>query len=171
MFVRMQEALFATVSVGPDKSPFFVHKDLLTYHSTFFAAALNGGFKEAGDRAVTLPESDPWTFETFVHWLYHQALPAANNVPPEFMEQWRQDDGQGATEEWNLIRLHCFSDRCGVPQLKLLTPNALFINLVKPEVLLSAPSHVEYAYNNVPEGCALLRFLVGSFCRYSGDGI
>jgi hypothetical protein len=87
------------------------------------------------------------------------------------MEQRRQDDGQGATEEWNLIRLHCFSDRCGVPQLKLLTPNALFINLVKPEVLLSAPSHVEYAYNNVPEGCALLRFLVGSFCRYSGDGI
>lgn len=87
------------------------------------------------------------------------------------MEQWKQFDDQRATEEWNLVRLHCFSDRYGVPQLKLLTLSAFFISLVKPEALLSASSHVEYAYNNVPEGCALLRFLVGSFCRYSGDGV
>jgi len=77
-----QAAPFATVFVGSTKVPLFVHQDLLTYHSTFFAAALNGNFREADDRAVTSAESDPWTFEMFVHWLYHQALPASKTLHP-----------------------------------------------------------------------------------------
>lgn len=56
--------------MGPDEKQFDVHKELLCSVSDFFAAALDGGFKEAEAGAVKLPEQDPDTFQYFIHWLY-----------------------------------------------------------------------------------------------------
>lgn len=56
--------------MGPDENQFDVYKELLCSVSDFFAAALDGGFKEAEAGAVKLPEQNPDTFQYFVHWLY-----------------------------------------------------------------------------------------------------
>ena len=45
-------------------------KALLTRHSTFFAAALNGSFAEAKSNSVTMPDEDPNVFRVWVQWLF-----------------------------------------------------------------------------------------------------
>jgi hypothetical protein len=65
----------ATVIVGEEKKEFAVHEVLLTHYSDFFRAALNGKFKEAEEKRITLHDEVPAVFESFVHWLYHSSLP------------------------------------------------------------------------------------------------
>lgn len=45
-------------------------KELITKSSPFFAAALNGNFREANSKVVNLPEDDIDAFALFVRWLY-----------------------------------------------------------------------------------------------------
>lgn len=58
------------VLVGPTEEAFYVHKILLVSRSPFFKAALTGGWKEAKDGIVRLPEADVQSFEWFVYYLY-----------------------------------------------------------------------------------------------------
>lgn len=48
--------------------------DLLCHVSTYFKAALKGGFEEAREKWVTLKDADPSAFELFVLWLYKGRL-------------------------------------------------------------------------------------------------
>lgn len=64
---RVRDAKFATVLMGDEAARFVVHEELLTYHSSYFRAALKGGFAEAADGAVRLQEADSVLFEVFVH--------------------------------------------------------------------------------------------------------
>ena len=43
---------------------------LLKSKSTFFTAALEGGFAEGNSKNITLPEDNPDIFKCFVEWLY-----------------------------------------------------------------------------------------------------
>lgn len=47
-----------------------MHKDLLCHYSSFFRAALTGGFHEAMTHEITLDEEDPKIFDIFVNSLY-----------------------------------------------------------------------------------------------------
>ena len=47
-----------------------MHKDLLIKHSEFFRAALSEPWKEAEERAVTLPCDEPEIFSIFCRFLY-----------------------------------------------------------------------------------------------------
>lgn len=58
------------VGTGEGQQSWTIQKKLLTFHSTFFAAALNGGFNEAITSTVELDEDHPQAFQLFVHWLY-----------------------------------------------------------------------------------------------------
>ncbi|KAF2769795.1 hypothetical protein EJ03DRAFT_256699, partial [Teratosphaeria nubilosa] len=49
---------------------FTVYKNIITAHFQFFRAACNGGFKEAKEKVVRLPEVEPATFECFLQWIY-----------------------------------------------------------------------------------------------------
>ena len=48
---------------------YVIHKKLVSYHSTFFKAALNGSFLEGQNNQVKLEEELPEVFNGFVHWL------------------------------------------------------------------------------------------------------
>ncbi|KAF2234762.1 hypothetical protein EV356DRAFT_426491, partial [Viridothelium virens] len=65
---------FATIIVGSSRTEFFLHKDLLTSCSPFFAAALSGPFVESHTQTVTLPEEPLSSFEYFAQWLYTRSL-------------------------------------------------------------------------------------------------
>ncbi|KAF2813014.1 uncharacterized protein BDZ99DRAFT_568278 [Mytilinidion resinicola] len=53
-----------------EKKDIRIHKGLLTYHSAFFAAALNGGFKEGETGIVELPDDEVAVFQAVYCWLY-----------------------------------------------------------------------------------------------------
>ncbi|KAJ4334039.1 hypothetical protein N0V95_009273 [Ascochyta clinopodiicola] len=166
--ISAQAAHFATVLVGPDKKPFVIHQDLLTYHSQFFKAALTGNFKEAGDKTVTLEEDDPLIFEFFVHWLYHKGFPAKHNTTVELLNDWEHEKDNGGAKTGNLINLYILSDQYGVPDLRFLALTELFQHMEEPETGLPNRSQIVHAFNSLPDGSALLLYLVDSHCLYSG---
>ena len=57
------------VQVGEDHHPFSVEDDKLCGCSPFFRSALSGGFHEASERIVRLPEVEVETFQVFAKWL------------------------------------------------------------------------------------------------------
>jgi len=59
------------VRVGPYAETFPVHKAILR-KSEYFRKALDGGFREAGDQAIDLPEEDPDIFSFVVAYLYEE---------------------------------------------------------------------------------------------------
>lgn len=66
----------ATIEVGTglNKKTFHVHRDLLSFYSGYFKAALRGGFAEATSGVVQLETEEPVVFEGFVKWFTHTKL-------------------------------------------------------------------------------------------------
>lgn len=59
---------------------------LITSRSSFFAAALRGGWAEASSKSVDLPEEDPRDFGYWVMWLYTGKLSLEYMFPSSYHE-------------------------------------------------------------------------------------
>jgi hypothetical protein len=65
-----------TIYVGPKRREFVVHKNLICQTSDFFSKAFTGGFQEAQENSMHLPEDDPNAFSLFIDWIYRSKIPA-----------------------------------------------------------------------------------------------
>ncbi|KAI4128991.1 MAG: hypothetical protein LQ338_002458 [Usnochroma carphineum] len=65
-----------TITVGPHRVPFPVHRERFCAASPFFAAALNPAyaFRESDAAGIHLPAARPCDFEYLVQWIYTRAL-------------------------------------------------------------------------------------------------
>lgn len=54
--------------IGPDNVEFRTYEDILC-RLAFFRAALQGGFKEASEKAITMPEDEPETIAALIEFL------------------------------------------------------------------------------------------------------
>ncbi|KAL8696816.1 MAG: hypothetical protein Q9224_002603 [Gallowayella concinna] len=65
-----------TITVGDEKRPFLVHRELFCAISPFFAAALNPAysFRESNASTLALPSARPCDFEYLVQWIYTRTL-------------------------------------------------------------------------------------------------
>ena len=88
------------VGSGDDKKVWYLPEKILKSQSTFFTAALEGGFAEGISKNVTLPDEDPDMFEYFVEWLYVG------------------DDQAAAWEAEFLVPLWTLGDRLGCPLMQ-----------------------------------------------------
>ncbi|KAJ4268378.1 hypothetical protein NW762_002441 [Fusarium torreyae] len=76
------------IRVGPlnNMQTFYVHKDILV-QAEWFQKALCGGFREANEQVIDLPEEDPAIFHFLVAFLYEGRFepirPAASVLEPE----------------------------------------------------------------------------------------
>ena len=61
-----------TILVGPSKTSYTLHKDLLCANSPFFEKCLKSSFLEKQKDQVELPEDSPEVFEHFVNWIYRE---------------------------------------------------------------------------------------------------
>ena len=68
---------------------------MLKSKSTFFTAALEGGFAEGLSKSVTLPEEDPDLFENYVEWLYVGFNESAEWDVDMLIDQWSVGDRLG----------------------------------------------------------------------------
>jgi len=64
----------ARVEVGPDRTPFTVHADILCNRSPFFQRALNGAFEESKTKVISMPDDDPNSFTEFLNWCYRDHI-------------------------------------------------------------------------------------------------
>ncbi|KAL8852197.1 MAG: hypothetical protein Q9221_002907 [Calogaya cf. arnoldii] len=63
-----------TVLVGPDETPFHIHKGLLCSKSEYFRAAFEGSFKEAKEGKIHLKDEEPESFQYYAMWIYNSKL-------------------------------------------------------------------------------------------------
>ncbi|KAL8851034.1 MAG: hypothetical protein Q9221_004024 [Calogaya cf. arnoldii] len=70
MATKLNESVTVRVGTGEAMQTWTIQKKLLTHHSTFFAAALNGFFTEATTNTIKLDKDNPQAFQVFVQWLY-----------------------------------------------------------------------------------------------------
>jgi hypothetical protein len=68
-----------SIYVGPKRKKFLVHKKLICEISDFFSKAFTGGFQEAQENSMHLPEDDPNAFALFIDWIYRSKVPAMHN--------------------------------------------------------------------------------------------
>ncbi|KAF2817745.1 uncharacterized protein BDZ99DRAFT_470711 [Mytilinidion resinicola] len=69
-----------TVRAGlePDAhEDFTVHDNLIRTHSPFIDAAMRNDWKEAQERLIKMPETDPVCFHIYVQWLYSSRIHSA----------------------------------------------------------------------------------------------
>jgi len=58
------------VGAGTNMGTWNLYEALLCKYSEFFRAALQGQFKEAKEKQVTLPDDNPEVLELFVQWIF-----------------------------------------------------------------------------------------------------
>ena len=124
---------------------------MLSQHSSFFDAAFNGRFREASENSVTLAEESEATFVLFLAWLYTQTLISV------------RDGKDSPCSIKELIRLHVFGDKLGIPNLKNLAMDTLIEHLIggnSTEIVQKMFSYTAEIYENSPENSPLRRLLV-----------
>lgn len=67
--------------VGPDKTEFRAYEEILC-RLPFFRAALQGSFKEASEKAITMPEDEPEIIAALIEFLYIGSYTYAFAPPP-----------------------------------------------------------------------------------------
>ena len=87
----LQDTISVRVVVGPEENHavWYLPKKLLTKHSSFFAAALDGGFSEAESNSIALHNDYPEVFKFFVRWLYcGDDVGSTDSQPIYDIESW-----------------------------------------------------------------------------------
>lgn len=64
------------VGTGDNECTWTIHQDLLCASSPFFAAAINGAWRESHSRTITFPTVSPTVFTHFANWLYFRRTPS-----------------------------------------------------------------------------------------------
>lgn len=139
--------------IGAEEKHFTVHKDILFQHSTFFTAALNGEFREAKERPIRLPETDPEAFAIFAQWAYRNELIVME-------EEDFESDSPGRHQERQLyIRTYILADQLGVVRLQ----NQIMDDYIKLMLSLGVgpgSKDVNLIYRSLPEQSLMRKLMV-----------
>lgn len=147
--ITNSEPIEVRVGVVLDSKTWHLPKKLLTNTSTFFAAALDGGFAEQHSKTVTLPEVATDDFKVWVRWLYLGDLPKA--LGPTNIDS-----------EKELVRLWSLGDMLGCPMFQDASLAVLIIDInmddhgIRPELLA-------FIWETCAHGSKLRKFVVDQF--------
>ncbi|KAK3707319.1 hypothetical protein LTR37_012163 [Vermiconidia calcicola] len=129
---QFQDGVLITVQLEGTDAKFFVQKALLCSVSDYFKKALQPTFKEGKEETLRLPVCNEATFEVFLYWLCHRAL-------PEELENEDYNPGPQRGEgdqvlrhvshnQRRLVRLWCLADSYLMPKLQNDCMKSLLIN-------------------------------------------
>jgi len=150
----------AIITVGPESTRFQLHKDLLIDKCpTFFAAALDGSFRQAQELVIDLPEDDSKAFSLFVDWLYSGRMPV---IPTE--QKWyklgiENHISAGLVEaEQNYHTLYYMAEKWCLENLrdKIIDRIRKFHDETKTTI---HPDLIIAGYRNTPESSILREYL------------
>lgn len=135
-----------------------MHRDLLSFYSGYFRAALNGGFAEAGSGIVKLEIEEPDVFEGFVQWIY--------TTKARTDEITKQNESEYFS---SIVKLWIFADRRDIPLLMNEMVDSSQQSMLTAWIL--PESTIAEIYNNTAEGSGLRRVIVHMFSSLSGDNV
>lgn len=70
MLLRLLGDKFVVIYVGPKKTKYNLHENLLCDKSDFFKTAFRSGFKETEAKTLSMPEDSVDAFDYLVNFLY-----------------------------------------------------------------------------------------------------
>ena len=122
---------------------------MLTDDSKYFRATFNGQFSEAKAKTVHIPDIDPQTFETYVHWMYSSEI-VTDDVTPK-------DDKTDKNSYSGLVKLYAAADRLENTHLR----NCVMTEcLILSTCLIPGVATIQKAYQSTPQAAHLRRFIV-----------
>ncbi|KAF2491885.1 hypothetical protein BU16DRAFT_530309 [Lophium mytilinum] len=89
--------------------------------SKFFANALKGGFREAEERVLRLPDDDPAAFRLWTHFQrneygYNESEGAAYRTSP--YKSTKKEDPERTDHMWNFVKGWIFGEKYGFPEFQ-----------------------------------------------------
>lgn len=154
--------------VGEERTVFVAHEALLTHYSDFFRAALNGKFKEAADKRITLADEDPVVFECFVHWLYHERFPDKVRDKKGELQAWK--DATGLWEADLLVNIYLMADKYSIKELGNEAINELLLNFRDRDRQIPSANTVLKVFDCLPPDSTMSKFLVAAFGTFEDSG-
>ncbi len=85
-----------------------VHQDILTRQSHFFQSACHGGWKEAKDKIIRLPEADENTFAIYTGWLYTGAIDLSTEANERAAPVYSSEIGGQEYTDIAVQLAHCY---------------------------------------------------------------
>ncbi|KAF2759516.1 hypothetical protein EJ05DRAFT_526157 [Pseudovirgaria hyperparasitica] len=175
-----------TIRIGPNRTKYTVHEDLLCQYSTYFRARLRGNFAESGTRAVQLEHITPEVFEAFLDFLYYGRLPTPPEIwftetdvvstqPFDRLSIASKDtsdvaDPQVSLFEILLIDLYAFADYYDIPALRMALIKSIHTS-ASASSWIPWFSTVRHAYDILPSNSPLCRLLVEMYAmKYVLEG-
>jgi len=148
-----------SITVGPQNTSFNVHRALLTRHSPFFAAALNGAFANSHSQTVHLPDVEPKHFEHVVLWLYTGCLEEKgfffkDNKPTFF----------------TLLDLYALADRLDVEGMRNALCDRIAI-MAEETNSVPTPADTYILYEGVRESAPVRALVLDLFCFKKTDNL
>lgn len=147
------------VLVGPDKTPFNVHRATVCAKSKFFEAALTRDWKEKKEATVNLPDMAPYEFAVFVHWMYAGEI---------------DDEGSGLkrpTDDKTFGGVFAAFLAGDVLDNETLRNQAMteMIRIDNDERIIPGDISVSRYWDRTAEGSPLRRYLVDSYALYAPE--
>ena len=140
-----------TFHVGPDKTVFQVHQNILFDASPVFKAAFCGNFQEASERSMPLPDDDKDSVGRMISWLYTKVFELTVPVSNETSEECYMQ----------LAKLNTLADKYDIYSLKNQIIDELFKLTKKPRYIMPPQTPiVEYVYNNTTNGSSFRKLMV-----------
>ncbi|KAF2835938.1 hypothetical protein M501DRAFT_903862, partial [Patellaria atrata CBS 101060] len=152
-----------TITVGSAKTPFLLHKELLTLHSRFFAAALDGAFAEGVSQTVNLPDERVEIFEYFAAWLYHGFL-----IREAFLQPSPSPSSSRKPTFFLLLPLHTLADRLSVEKLRNETLDVIAA-LAEETNAVPTPADTWTLYETTPASSRLRKLVLDLFAYKKTD--
>lgn len=144
------DSLVAIIPDGTVQS-ILVSKAILCQTCDYFVKALEGEFKEAGERTLRLPGWSVDVVQLFIYWAYKWKLPTVADHTPGSSGQIE------ATKQaqLNLVRLWMFGDQHFIPRMQ----NAAMERLLRLSGNTpTATEAIELAFQEAPKDSTLSRF-------------
>jgi hypothetical protein len=101
--MRLNDPIRIEVGSDSNHENYTINSEILTRRSLLFRKALSGGFKEATERVVKLPEDDPEIFGNYLHHVLTNEL----CVLPDLLVL----EGNGYEEKTVLIKLYVLAEK------------------------------------------------------------
>ncbi|KAK5703347.1 hypothetical protein LTR17_022213 [Elasticomyces elasticus] len=141
-----------TVLVGAEEEKFIVHASIATKHSKFFQAACNGGFKEAEEKVIRLPETTPATFGAYLQWAYSGSVVVVD-------EEELKADVTGTRNRWRLAKLYVLANfLADIPLQNNVIDN--YVGSLRSTKHGTGLCGLKLAYEHTPTGSWLRRLFV-----------
>ncbi|KAL9024693.1 MAG: hypothetical protein Q9180_007835 [Flavoplaca navasiana] len=134
-----------TILVGPEETPFRIHKGLLCSKSEYFRAAFEGSFKETTEKSVHLRDDDPAVFQFYASLIYTQQ-PIVGWV-----------HGQHDVDVY--CRLYVLADKLGSEAIQNVAMDLVHKRCADDYLDLTEADTINYVFNNTLPGSRLRAIL------------